>query len=62
MDRCTVGCPPWFPCIGCACMIPRHSEETERERSYKVDTQVSGKASAFPPYKEKKYTQLTLEL
>lgn len=40
---------------------PRHSEETERQRSYTVNAGVRN-GKAIPPYKEKKYIQLSLEL
>lgn len=23
MDRCTLGCPPFVSCIGCACILPK---------------------------------------
>lgn len=42
-----------------------YSRDLRKHRSVSVDirdTQVSGKAEAFPPYKEKKYIQLSLEL
>lgn len=61
MDRCTLGCPPFMSCLGCSWPIPRHSEETERKRSYMVNAGVRN-GKAIPPYKEKKYTQLSLEL
>lgn len=40
---------------------PRHSEETERQRSYTVNAVVRND-KVIPPYKEKKYKQLSLEL
>ena len=63
MERCTIGCPPWFPCAGCACMIPRLAEASERERRYTGHAGFrNGFSKAIPPYKEKKYTQLSLDL
>lgn len=61
MERCTIGCPPDMLCLGCSWNIPRHSEETERQRSYTVNAGVRN-GKAIPPYKEKKYIQLSLEL
>lgn len=41
---------------------PRHSEETERQRSYTVNPGFRNGQGPIPPYKEEKYTQLILEL